>query len=99
MRITLLLGELFPLFHTALQHFYTTEKGAQKSPFVQIGKQLFLLEEVIIDNRDASGWTGFTSFAELVEKVQTVRLAKVESLVMEFASLTTFNRANQRNQV
>ena len=36
MRITLLLGELFPLFHNALMHFYTTEKGAQKSPFVQI---------------------------------------------------------------
>jgi CRISPR-associated endoribonuclease Cas6 len=99
MRITLLLGELFPLFHTALMHFYSTEKGAQKSPFVQIGKQLFLLEEVIVDNRDASGWTGFTSFAELVEKAQTVRLGKVESLTMEFASLTTFNRANQRNLI
>jgi len=99
MRITLLLGELFPLFHTALMHFYTTEKGAQKSPFVQIGKQLFLLEDVIIDNRDTSGWTGFTSFAELVEQAQTVRLRKVESLAMEFASLTTFNRANRRNLV
>jgi len=99
MRITLLLGELFPLFHNALMHFYTTEKGAQKSPFVQIGKQLFLLEEVIVNNHDASGWTGFTSFAELVEKVQTVRLGKSESLTIEFASLTTFNRANQRNQI
>src|SRR5258708_866186 len=98
-RITLLLGELFPLFHNALMHFKNAESGAEKSPFMRIGKQLFLLEEVIADNDDASGWTGFTSFARLVDKAQTLRLGKVESLALEFASLTTFNRANKRSQV
>ncbi len=98
-RITLLLGELFPLFHNALMHFNTAESGAEKPPFMRIGKQLFLLEEVIADNNDASGWTGFTSFASLVEKAHRLRLGKVEPLAMEFASLTTFNRTNQRNQV
>jgi CRISPR-associated endoribonuclease Cas6 len=98
-RISLLLGELFPLFHTALMHFNTIETGTQNPPFVQIGKQLFRLEEVIADPGDASDWTGFISFAELVEQAQTLRLGKSEPLTIEFASLTTFNRANQRNQV
>jgi len=98
-RITLLLGELFPLFHKALMHSNTAEFGAEKPPFMRIGKQLFLLEEVITGNDDASGWTGFTSFASLLEKAHTLRLGKVEPLAMEFASLTTFNRANKRSQV
>ena len=98
-RITLLLGELLPLFHEALMHFSTTGAGAKKPHFMQIGKQLFTLEEVIAGNDDASGWTSFTSFADLVEKARMLRLSKVESLAMEFASLTTFNRANKRSQV
>ena len=98
-RITLLLGELLPLFHNALMHFNTKETAAKKSPFMQIGKQLFTLEEVITGNDDASGWTGFTSFASLLEKAHTLRLGKVEPFAMEFASLTTFNRANKRSQV
>lgn len=98
-RITLLLGELFPLFHKALMHFNTAESGAEKPPFMRIAKQLFLLEEVIADNDGASDWTGFTSFARLVEKAKTLRLGKVEPLGLEFASLTTFNRANKRSQV
>jgi CRISPR-associated endoribonuclease Cas6 len=98
-RITLLLGELLPLFHDALMHFNATEMRAKKPPFIQIGKQLFTLEEVITSNDDASGWTGFTSFASLVEKAHTLRLGKVEPLAMEFTSLTTFNRANKRSQV
>jgi CRISPR-associated endoribonuclease Cas6 len=98
-RITLLLGELLPLFHKALMHFNAKETGAKKSPFIQIGKQLLTLEEVITGNDDASGWTGFTSFASLLEQAHTLRLGKVEPLAMEFASLTTFNRANQRSQV
>jgi CRISPR-associated endoribonuclease Cas6 len=99
LRITLLLGELFPLFHDALQHFNATQHGAKKPLFMQIGKQLFTLEEVIADRDDASGWTGFTSFATLADKAQTLNLGKVESVAMEFASLTTFNRANQRSQI
>jgi CRISPR-associated endoribonuclease Cas6 len=98
-RITLLLGELLPFFHDALMHFNAKETGAKKRTFMQIGKQLFTLEEVITGNDDASGWTGFTSFASLLEKAHTLRLGKVEPLAMEFASLTTFNRANKRSQV
>ena len=98
-RITLLLGELLPFFHDALMHFNAKETGAKKRTFMQIGKQLFTLEEVITGNDDASGWTGFTSFASLLEKAHALKLGKVEPLAMEFASLTTFNRANKRSQV
>jgi len=98
-RITLLLGELLPLFHDALLRFQTTETGARKPQFMQIGKQLFALEAVTAGNDDAADWTGSTSFASLVERAQKLSLGKVESLTLEFASLTTFNRANQRSQV
>ncbi len=91
-RITLLLGELFPLFHNALMHFNTAESGAEKPPFMRIGKQLFLLEEVVADNDGASEWTGFTSFGRLVEKAKTLRLGKVETLGLEFGSLTTLKK-------
>ena len=97
-RITLLLGELFPLFHNALMHFNMTEFGAKKPPFMRIGKQVFLLEEVLADRDDPSGWTGFTSFAQLVEKAKTLRWGKAEPLALEFASLTTFNRGNAKNR-
>lgn len=98
-RITLLLGELLPLFHEALLHFQTTRPGAKKQPFIQIGKQLFTLEEVLTSNDEASDWTGFVSFAKMVEQAQALKLGKVAPLTMEFASLTTFNRANRRSQV
>ncbi len=61
MRITLLLGELFPLFYDALMLFNTSKIRASRQPFMRIGKQLFSLEEVVIDNDDPSAWTGFTS--------------------------------------
>src|SRR5438477_11535201 len=35
-RITLLLGELLPLFHDALMHFNAKETGAKKRTFMQI---------------------------------------------------------------
>ncbi len=98
-RITLLLGELFPLFYNALIHFNATTLGAQRPPFMQLGKQLFLLEEVIAEPSDASGWADCTSFGKLVDWARTLRLGRVETLEFEFASLTTFNRANQRSQV
>src|SRR2546430_5252982 len=49
-RITLLLGELFPLFYNALMHFKMSELMAKKQPFMRIGKQIFSLEEVIMNN-------------------------------------------------
>lgn len=97
-RITLLLGELFPLFHDALTNFNIQKSGARKPPFMQIGKQSFLLEEVVAGTNDPSGWTGFTSFAQLAEKAKVLRLGRVEPLTLEFASLTTFSRGNQRSK-
>ena len=97
-RITLLLGELFPLFYSALMHFNTSDMGADKPSFIQIGKQLFTLEEVILNNDDPTGWTGFTSLTTLVEKAKVLRLGRVEPLKLEFASLTTFNRTSARSR-
>ena len=59
---------------------------------MQLGKQQFLLEEVVADNDDTSGWTGFTSFDKLAEKARTLKLGRMEPLTLEFDSLTTFNR-------
>src|SRR5437763_3723568 len=42
-RVTLLLGELFPLLHDALTRYNTTRSGGQRPPFMQLGKQVFLL--------------------------------------------------------
>ncbi len=96
-RITLLLGDLFPLFYSSLTQFNFKESGTVKPPFVQIGKQLFLLEEVITED-ERSGWTGFTSFTGLVQKVKALKMRRTESLHLEFASLTTFNRGNAKNK-
>jgi len=98
-RITLLLGELFPLFHEALMNFNTSVTGAARPHFMLLGKRSFLLEEVIITNDDASGWTGFTSFSDLAEKARTPKLSKVQPLILEFASLTTFSRGNINNRL
>ncbi len=98
-RITLLLGELFPLFHKALTDFTQTGSTAgSKPPFMRLGKQSLLLEEVVLENNDAMGWTGFTSFADLVEAVRAKKLGSVVPLKLEFASLTTFNRGNVKNR-
>ena len=97
-RITLLLGEIFPLFYKALTDFNTQKHGASKPPFMQIGKQSFLLEEVIIDLDEPSGWTGYTSLTDLVEKAKLLKLGKVEPLALEFASLTTFNRGGAKTR-
>ncbi|QBD81871.1 CRISPR system precrRNA processing endoribonuclease RAMP protein Cas6 [Ktedonosporobacter rubrisoli] len=96
LRITLLLGELFPLFYDTLLNFNKQEGKGVRPPFILIGKQHFLLEEVVMDNNEASGWTGFTSIVELSEKVKQLKLGNVESLRLEFASLTTFNRSNTK---
>lgn len=97
-RLTLLLGDLFPLFYSTLMFFNTTERGTAKEPFMRIGKQAFLLEEVIASPDDASGWTGFNSFAALVEQTQALRINKSQLLTLEFDSLTTFNRLRPRSK-
>jgi CRISPR-associated endoribonuclease Cas6 len=97
-RITLLLGELFPLFHEVLTNFSVQKFGTGKPPFIRIGKQTFLLEEVIAGPDDPSSWTGFTSFAQLVEHVKSQRLGRSEPLTLEFVSLTAFSRGNQQNK-
>ncbi len=94
-RLTLLLGELFPLFYHSLMSYSVKESGER--PFLRLGKRIFLLEEVVASPDDASCWTGYTSFAKLVEKVRTLRLKPEEFLTLEFASPTTFHRGNDRS--
>lgn len=98
-RITVLLGELFPMFHEALTSLYKATVEGQKLPFMQLGKQVFLLDEVITELEESSGWVDCTSFGNLVEWARSLRLDRVETIELEFASLTTFNRSNKRSQV
>src|SRR6266571_1213834 len=51
-RLTLLLSDLYPLFHNTLAQFDLSQTGSATLPFIQLGKQLFLLEEVILTNDD-----------------------------------------------
>jgi len=97
-RITLLLGELFPLFYDTLMNFHAATLGTRRPPFIQIGKQVFLLEEVVLDKDDRTGWTGFTPLATLVEQVQALQLSGAENFRLEFGSLTTFNRSTARSR-
>lgn len=97
-RVTLLLGELFPLFYKALTDFKLVNSGKSKPPFMRLGKQSLLLEEVVLENDNTSGWTGFTSFAAMIEHVRARKFGRVEPLKFEFASLTTFNRGNANNK-
>lgn len=98
LRLTFLLGELFPLFYDSLMHFNMAALGVKKPPFMQIGKRAFLLEEVIADTDHPSGWAGFTTFAELVEQVRATRLAVEQPLKLEFAAITTFNRNSSKER-
>ncbi len=98
-RITLLLGELFPLFYKALTDFQQSRiNGGAIPPFMRLGRQTLLLEEVVIENTTPMGWTGFTSFADMVEEVRSKKLASVQRLKLEFASLTSFNRGNAKTR-
>ena len=92
-RITLLLGDLFPLFYDSLIQF---NRVGSQVPFIKLGKRTFLLEEVVLNNDDSTGWTGFTSFADLVASVAPdPRHLMPDSFTLDFASLTTFNRSNR----
>jgi CRISPR-associated endoribonuclease Cas6 len=95
-RLTLLLGELFPLFYKALTQFNVSQIGTSAPPFIQLGKQFFLLEEVLLGENDPSGWTGFTSPQALVEKARQARFGNTAALTLEFTSLTTFSRGNHK---
>jgi CRISPR-associated endoribonuclease Cas6 len=97
-RITLLHGELFPLLHDTLMRSNLLGGTSDRMPFMQIGKQRFSLEEVVLRNDDPSGWTGYVSLPEMVERVKSQRLGVVHPLTLEFASLTTFNRTNIRSK-
>ena len=96
-RVTILLGELFPFFHKALTDFSLIRNASgSKPPFIRLGKQSLLLEEVVIENGDPTGWTGYTSFADLIEEVQARKPRELFKL--EFDSLTTFNRGSAKNR-
>src|SRR5579875_2966345 len=93
-RITLLLGELFPLLHEALMRFYPNPQQ-ETLHFLQLGRQRFTLEEVIMTPTHPSGQCGFTSLTTLVEMAQALRENELEQLTLEFSSLTTVNRINR----
>ncbi|HZS75771.1 MAG TPA: CRISPR system precrRNA processing endoribonuclease RAMP protein Cas6 [Ktedonobacteraceae bacterium] len=95
-RITLLLGELFPLFYQALTDFKSSSNLRSKPPFIRLGKQSLLLEEVILEEHDLTGWTGFTSFTDMVERVRNRKTN--DFLKFEFDSITSFNRGNAKNR-
>jgi CRISPR-associated endoribonuclease Cas6 len=94
-RITLLLGDLFPLFYDSLIQFNSSTDIDTQAPFIKLGKRTFLLEEVLLSNDDPTGWTGFTSFTDLVAAVQGTDQQRQEYFTLEFASLTTFNRSGR----
>src|SRR5450755_4651131 len=102
-RVTLLMGELFPLFYNTLLHFNMEDAGTTRRPFMRIGKQQFLLEEVVEGTgnsmSDSSSWTGFTSFGKLVEQARVLKLGRNEPLNLEFTSLTTFNRGSAKGRL
>jgi CRISPR-associated endoribonuclease Cas6 len=95
-RLTLLLGDLFPLLHEALIPFQATHRKSEKAPFLQFGKQLFWLEDVQLMPRTASDWIGFTSLPQLIEQARQKHFDRQAMLALEFASLTTFNRGNNK---
>lgn len=97
-RLTFLLGDLFPLFYDALMRYNMVEIGVKRPPFMQIGKRTFLLEEVIADQESGTGWTGFTTFAGLVERAKAAKLERDHLLKLEFASLTTFSRIGAKER-
>ncbi|GAC1461878.1 MAG: hypothetical protein NVS4B12_08680 [Ktedonobacteraceae bacterium] len=98
-RITLLFGQLFPVFHETLMNIKNVSAtGSKHSPFIQLSKQTFLLEEVITGEEDRTSWTGCSTFQDLAERVRALRLGKVEHLQLEFSSLTTFSRGSVKQK-
>ncbi len=98
-RITLLSDRLFPIFEETLMNIKDVSVlGAKSSPFLQLSKQTFLLEEVIASEEDRTGWIGFSTFQRLVERVKVLRLGKIEHLRLEFDSLTTFSRGSAKQK-
>jgi CRISPR-associated endoribonuclease Cas6 len=95
-RLTLLLGELFPLFYEALAPFDSSRRSTEAISSLQFGKQRCQLEEIVLTNEDTEGWTGFTSLNNLVEQASRVCFRREATLTLEFASLTTFSRGNHK---
>jgi len=88
-RITLLQGDwLFPIIYEALLQRGTRDPEAASHPFMRIGDQSFLLEAMVSNADDASGWAGFSSYQNLVEEIAGKVFVSFE---LEFASLTTIN--------
>ncbi|GCE12400.1 CRISPR system precrRNA processing endoribonuclease RAMP protein Cas6 [Tengunoibacter tsumagoiensis] len=93
LRITLLLGELFPLLHEALIRYYPNQHETTQH-FLQLGKQRFTLEEVILTPSHPSGQCGITSLTTLIEQAQQMSHQTLKHITLNFTSLTTFNRYN-----
>jgi len=92
-RVTLLLGELFPLLHEALMRYYPNPHQVTRH-FLQLGKQRFTLEEVLLTPTHPSDQCGFTSLTTLIEQAQQASTRALEQVTLDFTYLTTFNRSN-----
>jgi CRISPR-associated endoribonuclease Cas6 len=77
-------------------NFNAAQTGSTIPPFLRLGKQLFLLEEVLLTNDDSDGWTGFTSLTTLVEQAKARHFGSPATLTLEFGTLTTFSRGNSK---
>jgi len=98
-RVTLLASQLFPVFYNILMNLKNGSAVESKnSPFIQLSRQTFLLEEVVVEAGGQGGWTGYGSFQDLVERVRGLHLGKIEHLHLEFSSLTTFSRGSIRQR-
>jgi CRISPR-associated endoribonuclease Cas6 len=96
-RLTLLLGELYPLLYNLLLRASARAVNGRNKPFMRLGKQAFLLEEVLSSPEDHMHWTGYTSFGDLVEKASALRLGSTKTLTLEFATITTFHRGTEQS--
>jgi len=98
-RITLLMGELFPVFANTLFHLSDTgTRLISRPPFIQLSKQAFLLEGVTMPQEDNTGWTGVETFAAMVERAKRTPPGKIDYLELEFSSLTTFSRGSSKQK-
>ncbi len=95
-RLTLLLGDLFPVLHEALTPLRGTALASEKPAFLHLGKQYFSLEEVYLMPDASANWVGFTSIPQLIEQARRIPFERSAILTLEFASLTTFHRGNDK---
>ena len=78
--------------------FHTHDNQPETPFFIQLGKQRFTLDDIVLSNNATSDWTGSTSLNTLIEKARTSRLSAIAPLTLEFGSLTTFSRSGSKDK-